>query len=66
MQVSGVDYDINWRAFTRGKSLFFPCLDYGEARREMFPVLQRLQLEVVCKGVIDPESGVKGLRIWRM
>ena len=33
MQVAGVEYDINWRAFTKGKALFFPCLDYKKASR---------------------------------
>lgn len=66
MRVSGVDYDINWKAFTKGKALTFPCLDYAAARREIKPVLRRLQLKVVTKGVIDPISGVRALRIWRV
>ena len=66
MKVSGVDYDINWRAFTKGKALTFPCLDYNAARREIKPVLKRLRLNVVSKGVVDPISGVRALRIWRV
>lgn len=66
MRISGVDYEVNWRAFTKGKSLFFPCLDAHEAWKEIRPVLRRLRLNVVHKSVVDPKSGVRGLRIWRL
>ena len=66
MRVAGVEYDVNWRAFTKGKALFFPCLDYNAARKEVLPVCKRLQLNVVCVGVVDHKSGVKGLRVWRV
>lgn len=66
MRVAGVDYEVNWRAFTKGKSLFFPCLNSKEAWREVRPVLRRLKLNVVHKSVVDPKSGVRGLRIWRV
>ena len=66
MQVAGVEYDINWRAFTKGKALFFPCLDYKKARKEVRAVCKRLQLDVVCVGVVDQKYGVKGLRVWRV
>lgn len=65
MVVAGVHYDVNWRAFTKGRSLFFPCLDHKAARREIAPVLRRLKLKVVYKSVVDPKSGIRGLRIWR-
>ena len=65
MKVAGVDYEVNWRAFTKGKSLFFPCLDPKAAWRELRPTLRRLKLTVVHKSVVDPKSGVRGLRIWR-
>lgn len=65
MRVAGVDYEINWRAFTKGKSLFFPCLDSKQAWRELRPTLRRLRLNVVRKGVVDPITGIRGLRIWR-
>ena len=57
---------MNWRAFTKGKSLFFPCLDSKAAWREVRPVLRRLKLNVVHKSVVDPKSGIRGLRIWRV
>lgn len=66
MRVSGVEYEVNWRAFTKGKSLFFPCLDAKAAWREVRPVLRRLKLNVVHKSVVDPKSGIRGLRIWRV
>ena len=65
MKVAGVEYEVNWRAFTKGKSLFFPCLDPNAAWRELRPVLRRLGLKVVRKAVVDPKSGIRGLRIWR-
>lgn len=66
MRVAGVEYLINWRAFTKGKSLFFPCLDSKAAWHEVRPVVRRLKLDVVHKGVVDPKSGIRGLRIWRV
>lgn len=66
MRVAGIEYRVNWRAFTKGKSVFFPCLDPKEAWQEVRPVLRRLKLDVVHKSVIDPKSGIRGLRIWRV
>jgi hypothetical protein len=66
MKIAGVSYDINWRAFTKGKSLFFPCLDAKATKRELAPVLRRLGLTVVYKRCVDPKSGIRGLRIWRV
>jgi hypothetical protein len=66
MRVTGIDYEVNWRAFTKGKSLFFPCLDGNAAWRDVRPVLKRLGLKVVRKSVIDPKSRIRGLRIWRV
>ena len=66
MRVAGVDYEINWRAFTKGRSLFFPCLDPKQAWRELRPTLRRLRLNVVHKSVVDPITGIRGLRIWRV
>lgn len=65
MKVAGVSYEVNWRAFTKGKSLFFPCLDPDAAKKEIRPVMRRLKLRVVYKSVVDPKSGIRGLRVWR-
>jgi len=64
MRVEGVDYEVNWKTFKRGKSLFFPCLDPDRAREDLKPVLRRLRIKVFSKGVI--EKGIRGLRVWRM
>lgn len=66
MKVAGVSYEVNWRAFTKGKSLFFPCLDPDAAKKELRPVFRRFKLAVVYKAVVDPKSGVRGLRVWRL
>jgi len=66
MIVAGVSYEINWRTFTKGNSIFFPCLDPEQAWREVRPTVRRLKLNVVRKSVVDPISGIRGLRIWRV
>lgn len=59
-----VNYEINWRNFKRGASVFIPCLDPKLARREVRTVTDRLKMKVLTKVVI--EEGVRGLRIWRL
>jgi hypothetical protein len=66
MRVAGIDYEVNWRGFTKGKSVFFPCLDPDAAWKEVRPVLRRLRLKVVYKSVVDPITGIRGLRVWRL
>jgi len=66
VKIAGVDYEVNWRGFTKGKSLFFPCLNHKRAWDELRPHLKRLKLDVVHKGTVDPKSGIRGLRIWRL
>jgi hypothetical protein len=63
MQVEKVNYDINWKAFKRGRSFFIPCLDPVRARREVRETTERLRLTILIKVVIV--EGVRGLRIWR-
>ena len=63
MQVEGVNYEINWKGFKRGTSIFIPCLDPARAKREVAVVLERLRMKTVSKVII--EDGVRGLRIWR-
>ena len=64
MQVEGVTYQVNWRRFRKGTSLFFPCLDYRRAKPQILVVTDRLKLKVLVKPVI--EDGIRGLRIWRV
>jgi hypothetical protein len=64
MQVAGVNYEINWRGFTKGSSMFFPCLDPEAARREINVVTQRMQFKIITR--IEVQDGIRGLRVWRL
>jgi hypothetical protein len=64
MQIEGVTYEVDWRAFQKGASMFFPCLDYERAETQLMVVLKRLRIKVLVKFTI--ESGIRGLRVWRM
>jgi hypothetical protein len=63
MQIEGVTYEINWRAFRKGASMFFPCLDQVRAKTQLMVVLKRLRIKVLVKPSI--ENGIRGLRVWR-
>jgi hypothetical protein len=64
MLVEKVSYDVNWKNFKRGYSIFIPCLDPKNAlKSEVLPFFKRIKMRVITKVVI--EEGVKGLRIWR-
>ena len=64
MLIEGVSYDVNWKAFKRGTSIFIPCLNPAQAKRELAVVLERLRIKTVTKVVID--AGIRGLRVWRV
>ena len=64
MRIEGISYNVNWRNFKTGYSIFIPCLNSDVAKKEVLRVTKRLKIEVVMKVVI--EEGVKGLRIWRI
>jgi hypothetical protein len=64
MIVERVDYDVNWRKFKRGTSIFIPCLDSAAAKKEILTTTNRLRLNIVMKVVI--EEGVRGIRFWRV
>jgi len=64
MLVEGVSYDIDWAKFSKGKSIFIPCLDYPKAKEDLNVMFKRFGMRVLVKVVI--EDGVKGLRIWRL
>lgn len=64
MQIEGVTYQINWRAFRKGTSMFFPCLDPVRAKAQLMVVLKRLRIKVLVKSTI--EDGIRGLRVWRL
>jgi hypothetical protein len=64
MLVEKISYNVNWRNFKVGYSIFIPCLDPDAAKKDILRVTKRLKIEVVFKTVIN--EGVKGLRIWRI
>jgi hypothetical protein len=64
MRIEGVTYEIDWKEFKRGTSMFFPCLDAERAREQLFSVINRLQIPVYT--LLVYEDGIKGLRVWRM
>jgi hypothetical protein len=63
MLVEGVKYEINWRAFRKGTSIFIPCLNPKEAKRTISGTCGRLRINILMQIVI--EDGIRGLRIWR-
>lgn len=64
MKVSGVSYDVDWRKFSKGSSMFFPCLDPAMARKEVAEVTRRLGFDITTRTEIN--DGVRGLRVWRV
>jgi hypothetical protein len=64
MLVEKISYNVNWRNFKVGYSIFIPCLDPDAAKKNILRVTKRLKIEVIFKTVIN--EGVKGLRIWRI
>lgn len=64
MQIEGVTYEVNWRKFKKGTSMFFPCLDPERAEAQLLAVMNRLGINVLVKCVIV--RGIRGLRVWRM
>lgn len=63
MLVEGVNYDIQWKKFRPGMSIFIPCLDPKRARTQLIAVTRRLKIKILTKVVI--EEGIRGLRVWR-
>lgn len=64
MTIDGVTYEVNWRTFRRGTSIFIPCLEPRTAKSEVLGVTKRLKMRVLMKVII--QDNVRGLRIWRM
>ena len=63
MLVEGVKYQINWRAFKPGTSIFLPCLDVAAAKAQVIAVTKRLGVNILVK--VEIRDGIRGLRIWR-
>jgi hypothetical protein len=64
MKIEGVFYDIDWGSFPKGHSVFFPCLDWVTAKKEVYQEAQRVEVAVFVRGEIH--KSVKGLRLWRL
>ena len=63
MRVENVSYQINWKAFKPGMSVFIPCLDPIQAVADIAKVMKRLKVSFVTKVII--QDGVQGVRVWR-
>ena len=64
MRVEGVNYEIDWKRFRKGRSIFIPCLDPPSAKQVVLDVTRRLKIKTTVKIVIL--DGIRGLRIWRV
>lgn len=64
MLIEGVVYEIDWKAFRVGRSIFLPCLNVAAAKAEVRKVTHRLKVPVVYKWEVC--DGVGGLRVWRV
>jgi hypothetical protein len=64
MLIENRSYNINWKAFKVGTSFFVPCLDGGKTKKVIQSVTKRLKVNVLMQIVI--ESGVRGVRVWRI
>lgn len=64
MRVEQVSYEINWKKFKRGTSIFIPCLDTSEAKVRVTRVLKRFKIKHLMK--VEIRDGIKGLRIWHL
>jgi hypothetical protein len=64
MVVEQVNYEVNWKAFKRGYSLFVPCLNPSLAKQEIMKTTKRLKFKIITKVVI--EDNIRGIRFWRV
>lgn len=54
---------VDWDAFGVGMSIFIPCLNLEEARREVATQMQRCGYGHVTRHCV--ENGTTGIRVWR-
>lgn len=64
MKVEQVSYDINWKKFKRGTSIFVPCLDSSKAKMQVARVLKRFKIKHLMR--VEIKDGIKGLRVWHL
>ena len=53
MRVNGINYEIDWTKFKKGRSFFVPCLDADEAKSVVNTTMERLGFEVKVKLVLE-------------
>lgn len=64
MRILNIPLLIEWDKFKVGTSFFVPCIDRKLTQRFVEEEATRLQINIVCKQVI--EKGKYGLRVWRI
>ena len=64
MQIEGVTYEVEWKRFKWGMSMFLPCLDPKRAKAQLLVVTKRLRIKILIK--VEIEDGIRGLRVWRL
>ena len=64
MQIEGVTYEVEWKRFKKGTSMFIPCLDPKRAKAQLLVVIKRLRIKILIK--VEIEDGIRGLRVWRL
>ena len=64
MQIEGVTYEVEWKRFKKGTSMFIPCLDPKRATAQLLVVTKRLRIKILIK--VEIEDGIRGLRVWRL
>jgi hypothetical protein len=64
MQIEGVTYEVEWKRFKKGMSMFLPCLDPKRAKAQLLVVTKRLRIKILIK--VEIEDGIRGLRVWRL
>lgn len=62
--VGGVEYDIDWRSFKIGQSVFLPCLNPDKMEEVLRKEAAVRDCRLSVKHVI--ENGVQGIRAWRL
>jgi hypothetical protein len=64
MRVENLSYNVNWKNFRVGYSIFIPCLNCAQAKKDIQQTTKRLKIDIITK--ITIEEGIRGLRIWRI
>jgi len=64
MQIEGVTYEVNWKAFKKGTSVFFPSVNPRKAKAQLLVVTKRLGIKILTKVMV--QNGIRGLRVWRL